>query len=275
MESVPLSGYLFTADKFGDVQLHVEWAAPLPARGRSQGRGNSGVFLMGLYEVQVLDSYENETYTDGQAAAIYGQYPPLVNACRPPGEWQSFDIVFRRPHFQADGTTAKPARMTVFHNGILVHDNVSLWGPTAWLQRLPYTQHADKLPISLQDHGNPVRYRNIWLRELPELEEIGPPDQGNAPQVELSPEQLRDFVGAYSNILGDFGVIELDDKNQLRLSMRTGQVIELVPRSEMDFALRWTAANAMFNRGKDGAISGFTLHIGGEKVPIMRKKSQK
>ena len=168
IESVPGSGYLYSARGFGDVQLHVEWAAPVPARGRSQGRGNSGVFLMGLYEVQVLDSYQNDTYPDGQAAAVYGQYPPLVNACRPPGEWQTYDIVFRRPRFRPDGGLAAPARITVIHNGVLVQDGVEPWGPTAWLQALPYTAHADKLPLAFQDHGNPVRYRNIWLRELPE-----------------------------------------------------------------------------------------------------------
>ena len=192
----PDSGYLFSADKFGDVQLHVEWATPVPASGHGQGRGNSGVFLMGLYEVQVLDSYENDTYADGQAAAIYGQYPPLVNACLPPGEWQSYDVVFRRPRFHEDGTVAKPARITVFHNGILVQDDVELWGPTAWLQHRPYERHPDKLPISLQDHGNPVRYRNIWLRELREPEEPGPPAEPEIKVVNLSVDELKEFVGA-------------------------------------------------------------------------------
>ncbi|PYQ19298.1 MAG: hypothetical protein DMF79_12915, partial [Acidobacteria bacterium] len=124
IESVPGSGYLYSARAFGDVQLHVEWAAPVPAKGDGQGRGNSGVFLMGLYEVQVLDSYQNDTYPDGQAAAIYGQYPPLVNACRPPGEWQTYDILFRRPRFRPDGSLAQAARVTVLHNGILVQDGV-------------------------------------------------------------------------------------------------------------------------------------------------------
>jgi hypothetical protein len=157
-----------SARAFGDVQLHIEWATPSPARGSGQARGNSGVFLMGRYEVQVLDSYQNRTYPDGQAAAIYGQYPPLVNASRPPGEWQTYDIVFRRPRFDANGALVSPARMTVFHNGVLVQDDVELTGPSGHQSRPPYERHADRLPIRLQDHGDPVRFRYIWVRELPE-----------------------------------------------------------------------------------------------------------
>ena len=168
MEVVKKTGSILTKQKFGSCQLHLEWAAPLPAVGEGQDRGNSGVFLMKLYEVQVLDCYENTTYADGMTAAVYGQYPPLVNACRPPGEWQTYDIVFRRPYFDEAGNLAKAGRMTVFHNGILVHDNVELTGPTAHKMRPPYIPHADRLPVSLQDHGNPVRYRNIWIRELEE-----------------------------------------------------------------------------------------------------------
>ena len=166
MEVVKKAGSILTKQKFGNCQLHLEWAAPLPAVGEGQERGNSGVFLMDKYEVQVLDCYENTTYADGMTAAIYGQYPPLVNACRPPGEWQTYDIAFRRPRFDPGGKLMSPARMTVFHNGVLVHDSVELTGPTENKKRPPYTVHPDKLPVSLQDHGNPVRFRNIWLREL-------------------------------------------------------------------------------------------------------------
>ena len=166
VEVVPKTGEIKTVKGFGDCQLHIEWMAPSPAKGADQDRGNSGVFLMGLYEVQVLDCYGNRTYADGMTAAIYGQHPPLVNACRPPGEWQTYDIVFRRPRFDGDGRVVTPARMTVFHNGILVHDNDILTGPTAHKARPPYRMHADRLPISLQDHGHPVRFRAIWLREL-------------------------------------------------------------------------------------------------------------
>jgi len=166
MEVVAKTGSIRTKKGFGDCQLHIEWATPAVVAGEGQGRGNSGVFLMDTYEVQILDSYNNRTYADGQAASIYGQFPPFVNACRPPGEWQSYDIVFHAPRFGPDGSLLKPARMTIFHNGILVHDNAELTGPTAHKARPPYKAHPDKLPLSLQDHGNPTRYRNIWLREL-------------------------------------------------------------------------------------------------------------
>lgn len=166
MEVVPGTGAIRTAREFGDVQLHLEWMAPFPPEGRDQDRGNSGVFFMGRYEVQVLDSYANVTYPDGQAAAVYGQYPPLVDPSRPAGEWQSYDIVFHRPRFGAAGALLSPARITVFFNGVLVQDNVTLTGPTGHRQRPPYAVHPDRLPITLQDHAHPVRYRNIWVRDL-------------------------------------------------------------------------------------------------------------
>lgn len=168
MEVLPHSGFIHTRQPFGDCQLHVEFAEPAPPVGTDQGRGNSGVFLMGLYEVQVLDSYQSKTYADGQAAAVYGQYPPQVNASRPPGEWQTYDIIFHGPRFDKDGKVLRPARMTVLHNGVLVQDNVELSGPTEHHQRPPYKATPDKLPLSLQDHGNPVRFRDIWIRELGE-----------------------------------------------------------------------------------------------------------
>ena len=166
MEVAASTGNIATKRGFGDVQLHVEWAAPAVVKGEGQERGNSGVFLMGRYELQVLDTYRNTTYPDGQAGAIYGQFPPLVNASRPPGEWQTYDVIFRRPRFDAAGALLSPARMTVLHNGVLVQDNVVLTGPTGHRERPPYAAHADRLPIVLQDHGNPVRYRNIWVREV-------------------------------------------------------------------------------------------------------------
>jgi len=164
-EVTPRTGDIKTKQAFGDCQLHVEWAAPDPPHGRDQDRGNSGVYLMSLYEVQVLDSYESKTYPDGQAAAIYGQYAPLVNACRPPGQWQSYDIVFHGPRFDPAGKVVRPATFTVLHNGALVQDHVAVLGLTDG-EHQPYRKTQTKLPVKLQDHNHPVRFRNIWIREL-------------------------------------------------------------------------------------------------------------
>jgi hypothetical protein len=159
-------GAITSKQAFGDCQLHLEWAAPKKIEGEGQGRGNSGIYLQGLYEIQVLDSYENATYPDGQAAALYKQSPPLVNACRKPGEWQSFDIIFQAPRFDDAGRLKRPGHLTVLHNGVLVQNHVKIEGTTSWDQAPAYSPHAEKLPLHIQDHGNPVRFRNIWIREL-------------------------------------------------------------------------------------------------------------
>jgi len=160
------TGAIETKQSFADVQLHLEWMAPV-AQGKSgQGYSNSGVFFMGLYEVQILNSYENETYNNGQAASVYKQHIPLVNASRPAGSWQSYDIVFMAPRFSEKGTLVSPARITVFHNGVLVQNNVELLGPTVYIGAPHYTPHPEKMPLALQDHGDPIQFRNIWVREL-------------------------------------------------------------------------------------------------------------
>jgi len=159
------TGGIQTRAGFGSCQLHLEWATPAKVEGKDQGRGNSGVFLMSRYEVQVLDSYDNRTYADGQAAAVYGQNPPLVNACRKPGQWQTYDIIFHRPKFEG-GKLVAPATVTVLHNGILVQDHFAIRGSTAHKTEAKYAAHGDQAPLALQDHGNPVRYRNLWLRRL-------------------------------------------------------------------------------------------------------------
>lgn len=160
------TGNIQTKQVFGDCQFHIEWQSPETIESEGQGRGNSGIFLMGNYEVQILDSYNNRTYSNGQAASIYKQYIPLVNASRKPGEWQTYDIIFTAPKFNTDGTLKSPAYCTVIHNGILVQNHVQLKGGTVYIGQPNYTKHADKEPIVLQDHGNPVKYRNIWVREL-------------------------------------------------------------------------------------------------------------
>ena len=166
MEVKPGVGGIATVDKFGDVQLHVEWATPSVVKGEGQERGNSGVFLMERYEVQVLDSYQNETYYHGQAGAVYKQYPPLVNASRKPGAWQAYDIIFTAPRFKPTGELDKPAMVTVLHNGVVVHNGTAFYGPTQHRRIDPYKATLTKGPIFLQDHGNPVRYRNVWVRAL-------------------------------------------------------------------------------------------------------------
>lgn len=167
---------LRTKQKFGDIQLHLEFATPNPPRGRDQGRGNNGVgFMNARYEIQVLDSYENKTYFEGQCAAVYNQRPPMVNASRKPGEWQTYDIVFTAPRFSADGKVEKPAYFTVFHNGVLVHNHTEVLGNTYFERKPAYEKHPDKEPLVLMYHGDPVRFRNIWVREFKELE--GKPKQ--------------------------------------------------------------------------------------------------
>jgi len=164
MEVTPGSGNIRTREHFGDCQLHIEWAAPTTVKGESQGRGNSGVFLQGIYEIQVLDCYQNPTYPDGTTAAVYGQYPPLVNACRPPGEWQSYDIIWEGPRFDGD-RLVRPAYVTVLHNGIVVHHRTELHGATGHRSAASYRPHPEVGPLELQDHDL-VRFRNIWYRPL-------------------------------------------------------------------------------------------------------------
>jgi hypothetical protein len=159
-------GDVRTKESFGDCQLHIEWMAPTPATGTGQGRGNSGIFLMDTYEIQILDSFDNKTYFDGQAGAIYKQTPPLVNATKPPGTWNVYDIFWTAPRFSDDGSLKSPAYITAVHNGVLILNHFELLGDTPFHRPPEYAKHADRLPIRLQDHGNPMRFRNIWIRDL-------------------------------------------------------------------------------------------------------------
>jgi hypothetical protein len=190
------TGPITCQEQFGDCQLHIEWSAPSEVQGDGQGRGNSGVFLMGIYEIQVLDSYKNPTYFDGQAGAIYKQTPPMVNAMRKPGEWNSYDIVWTAPRFNDDGSLKSPAYMTALHNGVLILNHFELLGDTPFNRPPKYKPHSEKGPITLQDHGNPVRFRNIWVRPMQPIagEQVRPPfirDGDKETPIEVAERELK------------------------------------------------------------------------------------
>jgi hypothetical protein len=166
MQVKPGTGNITTKQGFGSCQLHIEWRTPHVVKGEGQGRGNSGIFLMSRYELQILDNYNNRTYSNGQAASMYKQRMPMVNACRPPGEWQSYDVIFTAPQFNADSSLRSAARITVLHNGVLVQNNTEIWGGSEYIGTPEYKVHNSKMPIILQDHGDLVSFRNIWIREL-------------------------------------------------------------------------------------------------------------
>jgi hypothetical protein len=265
MQTVPGAGAIQTKRAFGDIQLHVEWATPAPPVGRSQDRGNSGVFLMGDFEIQVLDSYQSETYADGQAGAIYGQYPPLFNASRPPGEWQTYDIAFRRPRFGADGALAEPARITVFQNGVLVQNNEEPFGPTSWLKWLPYSEHGGEGPISLQDHDHPVRYRNLWLVELPERAAPTAEARARPEAVSLDAATLDRYAGRYALGPGRGSaratVAREGDHLTLSLPFRPTP-LDLVPTSETEFDMPSTDGGFTFRLDDSGRVTGAEFRVG-------------
>jgi len=251
MECVKGSGYVRTLQNFGDCQLHIEWATPVPPHGEGQGRGNSGVFFgLDRYEVQVLDSFENRTYADGGAGAIYGQYPPLVNASRPPGEWQFYDIIYTAPRFEPDGKVRSPVRLTVFHNGVLIQNNVRLTGPTSWLERAAYEPHPEKQPLSLQDHGNPVRFRNIWVREL-----------GKAGKKEFTlPTALLDkYTGRYASSDNKLEVTR--EGNQLAVGL-SGVKFLLFAESPTKFFAKTTDVQIEFPSAEQGRPDRLVWSVG-------------
>jgi len=270
MEVAPGTGPIETKGKFGDIQLHVEWASPSPPAGKGQDRGNSGIFLMGLYELQVLDSYQADTYADGQAGAIYGQYPPLANASRPPGQWQTYDIAFRRPRFDSGGKLLEPARVTLVHNGILIQNNEELWGRTNWLETQPYEAGGDRGPIELQDHGHAVRFRNIWLRELPERAAPRAENLARPSVISLAVEALDEFTGNYAND-------PKKDAPPVRITRGDGGLLFKLPKrpkplvmqavSATEFILPHTDARFTFQRNDQGRVTGVLFRVGdGERL---------
>jgi Domain of Unknown Function (DUF1080) len=265
MEVAPGAGAIRTKGEFGDVQLHMEWASPKPPDGRGQDRGNSGIFLMGRYELQVLDSYQAETYADGQAGAIYGQYPPLFNASRPPGEWQAYDVAFRRPRFDRQGKLLEPARVTLFHNGILVQNNEELLGATSWLRWVPYEAHADKAPIELQDHGHPVKFRNMWLRELPERPAPSPADLERPKVIRLADNVLDELTGEYVMGANARGPRIAVTRAEGRLFVKfpfLPKPLAIEPISPTTFLMPHTDGQFVFQRNDQGAATSARFKIG-------------
>lgn len=252
MECVEGSGYIRTQRNFGDCQLHIEWATPLPAQGTGQARGNSGVFFgLDRYEIQVLDSYQNTTYADGSAGSVYGQYPPLVNACRPPGQWQSYDVIFTAPRFDQKGNLESAARVTVLHNGVLIQNNAKLTGPTEWLGRPPYSPHPAKQPIALQDHGNPVRYRNIWIREL------GNPGK---PEYTLPDQLLELYTGTYQ--INDGFPVEITKEGRQLVATFQAHRFPLFAESKTHFFAKTTDVQCEFRPDDRGRVRELVLSVG-------------
>jgi hypothetical protein len=262
MECVKGSGYIRTLQNFGDCQLHVEWAAPTPGEGSGQGRGNSGVFLgFDRYEIQVLDCYKNTTYADGSAGAVYNQYPPLVNACRPPGQWQAYDIIYTAPRFDADGKLLSPARITALHNGVLIQNNVELAGSTGWLNRGPYSVHSEKQPICFQDHGNPVRFRNVWVREL-----------GNPGKKEftLPTAVLQSYTGSYavdSNMKADVTL----ENGQIQLKF-AGTKFTMFAESDTKFFAKTVDVQCEFFKNDQGQVEKVVFSVGEGGMSAKRVK---
>jgi hypothetical protein len=277
----PDTGNIHTKQAFGDCQLHVEWASPNPPVGVDQMRGNSGVIIMGLYELQVLDSYNAKTYADGQAGALYGQYPPLVNAVRAPGEWQTYDIVFRRPKFDEHGRLISRARETVIHNGIVVQDATQLSGPTAYHNRPPYYPLPEKLPLVLQDHGTLVRFRNIWIRELAPERETLPASSFVPlhPDPKLYPEYAGTYEGGNTTMTVSVSGEKVTAVIKSDTSQRENEVpFDLTPASDDTF---WGRALPgmdlvpfIFTRGyqkRESPVRSATVYFGGRYIDLVKK----
>jgi hypothetical protein len=285
MQEVPRTGNIRTRRAFGDCQLHIEWMEPNPDTGTDQNRGNSGVMLMSSYEIQVLDMDGNKTYADGGAGAIYGQYPPLVTASRKSGEWQTYDIVFRRPRFDATGHLTTPARITVLFNGVLIQDAVTPTGPTAFHDRAPYLPGPDKYPITLQEHNGGVSYRNIWIRELPDPEPML--HYTSDVPLPMDAAHLASYAGTYQMDANTTIIVEVSGNGLITRREVTGgrgrggaggptapsAVVGdlaampapiLVPINEDSFVAEWTgnASRVTFTRDSKHQINGLMIQNG-------------
>lgn len=270
MEIVPGTGGIQTKKNFGDVYLHVEWASPYPAKDTSQDRGNSGIFFMSQYELQVLDSYHADTYADGQAGALYGQVPPRFNVCKPPGEWQAYDIFFRRPRFAVDSSLISPASITVLHNGILIQDNENYAGPTSWLKFLPYKKHADQLPLMLQEHNCAVRFRNIWALPLPE--NVSPPATYGDMAANIPAMKVENYTGVYDRP-GTTAPVTITAKDNTLFGnfyWRPGE-LEMIPLSPTEFVLKETDAQIKFDLDDKGKATGLIFTVGKKDMPAKRR----
>ena len=274
-EVKPEAGWIETRESFGDMQMHLEWASPSPPAGTGQNRGNSGIFVMGRYEIQILDNFGADTYADGQAGAVYGEAPPLLNASLAPGAWQTFDIIFRGPRFSADGQLLDAAHVTVLHNGVAVQNNERILGPTSWLNFLAYQPHPQEAPIRLQDHGQPVRFRNIWVRRLPTrilptVEQAQPPRA-----LSITPEKLAAFAGSFQ--LGD-GVgkppVTMTPNGQGLIVRFPDRPVDMpiLPVSERVFEFVNTDARIEFELDSSGRPGNATMHIGGSTRSLKRLK---
>ena len=267
------SGDIVTKQSFGDCQLHVEWSAP--GEGSSQGSGNSGLYFMGKYEIQVLNSHGNVTYADGQAASVYAQYPPLVNASRAPREWQTYDIVFRGPRFNEDGSLARPVTFTVFHNGVLVQDHVTVAGSTSWMERQPYKAHPEKLPLRIQDHGNPVRYRKIWLRELGEPQSLkaGPETPRKEKTIALSNVAMDRIAGTYGPKRGgDHHMVIWRDGDTFWVRVKQQVKRELHASAPARLFVKEVDVVMELLDSKDGKVDSIRYSLSGEEQVLYRMK---
>ncbi|AMV40411.1 family 16 glycoside hydrolase [Planctomyces sp. SH-PL62] len=270
----PGKGAIRTKEEFGDVQIHLEWASPDPAVGTGQNRGNSGLFVMGAFELQIIDSYKADTYADGMAGALYGQYPPLYNATKPPGAWQAYDIAFRAPRFSPDGALREPARVSAFLNGVLVQDNESLVGGTSWLEAVAYEPGVSTGPIELQDHGHPVKFRNIWLRKLPERRPPTDAERQEPKVVALPAAELDALAGSYAEQAEERGltieVTRQGDDLLMRLPFRATP-LRIVPIAPLQFVLPYTQGGLTFEKDEKGRAKAVQLTIGdGSPRPLKR-----